>query len=493
MRLLAEQLRLHSSTPDTAASGERVLPYVPHPGQALLHTSSARFKVVACGRRWGKDRWGIQEVLQKAYAVLNDPDRSLNLVPAFEAWFIYPTIPSARQLWEELKVAVPQSWLIKAPNNSEHLLELRGVKNRHGVIRVRSSTVPKDLVAAGLDILVFGEAARQPVEAWRNIRPALDSPERLGLAILSSVPMGRNWFYNEFRRGQSEEATEWESWNFPTAFEIQKDGSLTRHRFGNPYITEERFTAVMEEWRETPKWFNQEYMAEFISAEGSAFENVRACISPPPQQPVQPIVIGVDLGRRKDATVFSVLDGMKRQIAIERLVQQPYRAQLRHLRELIAQHQARLVVVESNGPGDPFIEELCHTLMFPTREVKDFAQWKYSSAACEVMPFYTTYASKRSLIEELALSFEQGSDEITILNDPIQVNEMELFEYVLLESGRVKYAGPEDIHDDCVMALALAHWPLSQNPRHTVELATVPDVESKEYKSFETPNYWSQY
>ena len=493
MRLLAEQLRLNSPSPGTAHGGQPVLPYTPHPGQALLHTSAARFKVIACGRRWGKDRWGIQEVLRKAYFCLNDPDRSPNLVPAFEAWFIYPTIPSARQLWEELKVACPASWLAGPPNNSEHHLELTGMNNRRGFIRVRTSTVPKDLVAAGLDFLVIGEAARQPVEAWRTIRPALDSPERLGMAILSSVPMGRNWFYSEFRRGQSEEAKDWESWNFPSAFEIQKDGSLTRHMFGNPHITEERFRTVMEEWRETPKWFRQEYMAEFMSSEGSAFENVRACLAPPPAIPVQPVVIGVDLGRRKDATVFCAMDGMKRQLAVERLVTQPYRAQLRRLREFIAEHQARLVVVESNGPGDPFIEELCHNLMLPTREVKEFAQWKYSAAACEVMPFFTSYASKRSLIEELAIAFEAGPDEITILNEPIQVNEIELFEYVLLESGRVKYTGPDEVHDDCVMAMALAHWPLSQNPRHSVELATVPNVDAPEFASMFTSNYWGRF
>jgi hypothetical protein len=44
-----------------------------------------------------------------------------------------------------------------------------------------------------------------------------------------------------------------------------------------------------------------------------------------------------------------------------------------------------------------------------------------------------------------------------------------------------------------VMAMALAHWPLSQNPRHSVELATVPNVDAPEFASMFTSNYWSRY
>src|SRR5690554_2261980 len=33
-----------------------VTPYTPHPGQQLIHDSTARFKLANCGARWGKDR-----------------------------------------------------------------------------------------------------------------------------------------------------------------------------------------------------------------------------------------------------------------------------------------------------------------------------------------------------------------------------------------------------------------------------------------------------
>ena len=37
----------------------------PHTGQAAVHSSPARFKVLAAGRRWGKTRLGVFECLDE--------------------------------------------------------------------------------------------------------------------------------------------------------------------------------------------------------------------------------------------------------------------------------------------------------------------------------------------------------------------------------------------------------------------------------------------
>jgi hypothetical protein len=45
---------------------------------------------------------------------------------------------------------------------------------------------------------------------------------------------------------------------------------------------------------------------------------------------------------------------------------------------------------------------------------------------------------------------------ITILNDPVLIEELMAYEVSRLPSGMVRYAAPSGLHDDCVMSLALA-------------------------------------
>jgi hypothetical protein len=42
------------------------------------------------------------------------------------------------------------------------------------------------------------------------------------------------------------------------------------------------------------------------------------------------------------------------------------------------------------------------------------------------------------------------------LNDETAISELEAYEQETLRSGLIRYSAPEGLHDDCVMALALA-------------------------------------
>jgi len=62
---------------------------------------------------------------------------------------------------------------------------------------------------------------------------------------------------------------------------------------------------------------------------------------------------------------------------------------------------------------------------------------------------------KETLIDNLALALEGG--ELTLSSGaPELVNELEVFEYDMTESGQVRYSAPSGFHDDTVDALALA-------------------------------------
>jgi len=71
-----------------------------------------------------------------------------------------------------------------------------------------------------------------------------------------------------------------------------------------------------------------------------------------------------------------------------------------------------------------------------------------------VVPFTTTSATKQTIIQNLQAAFENS--DIRILNDPILIGELLSFESKRNQSGSFSYAAPEGLHDDTVMALAIA-------------------------------------
>jgi len=73
-----------------------------------------------------------------------------------------------------------------------------------------------------------------------------------------------------------------------------------------------------------------------------------------------------------------------------------------------------------------------------------------------VTPFMTTATSKPPLIESLALALER--EDVRWLDDPIATMELEAYERtVSAATGRSSYSAPAGLHDDTVIARALAN------------------------------------
>jgi phage terminase large subunit-like protein len=71
-----------------------------------------------------------------------------------------------------------------------------------------------------------------------------------------------------------------------------------------------------------------------------------------------------------------------------------------------------------------------------------------------IYPFTTTNATKDAAIKALQAAFEHG--EIKIINDQDLIGELMSFESKRNASGSFSYSAPDGMHDDCVMALAIA-------------------------------------
>ena len=151
---------------------------------------------------------------------------------------------------------------------------------------------------------------------------------------------------------------------------------------------------------------------------------------------------GLDLAKVEDYTVLVVMDRDARVVFVDRFHRLDWDIQITRVRAAAERYNRALVYVDSTGVGEPIYEALC----------KD--------GVC-AKPYAFTAKSKTALVNSLALAFEKL--EIRLPRPelwPEGVEELESFEYSVTEQGHVKTGAPSGQHDDCVMALALAAWPI---------------------------------
>ena len=132
-----------------------------------------------------------------------------------------------------------------------------------------------------------------------------------------------------------------------------------------------------------------------------------------------------------------VLDATTGQmVALERFNQIGWSHQQQRLNTLAETWDVRVIWAEANSIGSPIIEQL---------------QTEYG---LNVRPFQTTARSKAPLIEGLALAIEQ--QEIALLPDEVLLNELRSYAVERLPGGGFRYNAPPGMHDDTVIATAIA-------------------------------------
>lgn len=340
------------------------------------------------------------------------------------AWWVAPSYPMSEVGWRPLRSLAAQ-----VPGAEIRRAEREVVLPGGGSVKVRSADNPDSLRGEGLDFVVLDECAFMHEDAWTEVlRPAL--ADRQGRALFISTPKGRNWFWHLWQRGQ-QSGDEWQSWRFTS--------------YDNPFVPNSEIDAAKETLPE--RVFQQEFMAEFIDDAGGVFRGVTECVVDTPMDARRgsTYVAGVDWGKHQDWTVIIVMDAKtRRMVHIDRFNQIDYAVQLGRLESLAERFDLRGIVVERNSIGDPLVEQL-------------------QRGRLPVLPFTTTNATKTTVIDALALAFEKR--EIGILPDPVLIAELQAFEMERLPSGMLRYAAPSGIHDDCVMALALAWYAVSASPQ----------------------------
>lgn len=389
-----------------------------HPGQkrrrARIKEANARFAVTMCGRRWGKTVDG-EEWLEEG-AIAGEPC----------AWFA-PTYKYLAEVWRSLSHRLRP--VARKINETEKRIELL----TGGVIECWTLDTPDAGRSRKYKRAVIDEAGivRGLLPMWQEaIRPTL--VDLKGSAWIYGTPKGRTHDFSQlFAKGESGEEG-WLSHRAPTR--------------ENPYIPPEEIEAARRDM--PPAAFLQEF--EGIPADDGAnpfgLTAIEACLIPDVSD--KPAVCwGWDFARAQDWTVGIALDAYGYVAKFERWQGRPWNETKRDVASLTRNTPS---VGDSTGIGDAIVEGI-------------------QQLGCQMSPFMFTAKSKQALMERLV-----GAIHDKTVRFPAGVirSELETFSYEYTAHG-VRYEAPSGLHDDAVMALALAVYAYDRI-RPTVAAIQIP-------------------
>lgn len=236
--------------------------YTPHSGQEDIHFTPVRFKVVPCGRRWGKTVFGAHEAEPNIFV----PCRMTGKPQI--GWIVGPQYDDAekefRIAYDTLRKAGVEKDAIKFINNrdsgSMHIKTAWGAE-----IIAKSAQKPETLVGEGLNWILMVEAGRHKRRTWgQYLRPALS--DRRGWAAFTGVPEGKSensLLYALSQRGESDRFPTWRTWKRPSWTNnivfpggrqdgeiLEAEADLTSDEFARQYGAEftDKSGVVMQEY-----------------------------------------------------------------------------------------------------------------------------------------------------------------------------------------------------------------------------------------------------
>jgi hypothetical protein len=219
---------------------ERWYPLEPHAEQIRLVTSTARWKVVAAGRRSGKTERAKRKLVE---AALDPPAVS---TPTFVA--AAPTRDQAKRIWwDDLKALSPREW---TANVSESELTIHYKTGSR--LMVVGMDRPQRVEGIPIDGCILDEIDECKRSAWASsLRPALSTKGRPGWCWFIGRPKGRGLLYDLWHNAKG--TPDWDAFHWTSADIIG--------------------TAEVEAAKRDldPRMFAQEYEAAFLTATGLVY------------------------------------------------------------------------------------------------------------------------------------------------------------------------------------------------------------------------------
>lgn len=368
----------------------------PHAGQLEVINSTARFKILMAGRRWGKSKCcqilAVKELLQGHSVAYISPTHDLN-----------------RKFFKQMERLIPAA-LIESSNKSELQIELIN----QGTIKFYSGEALGNMRGNSFHLVIIDEAAFIPTlkEGYNEeIRPTLTDFK--GKLVAISTPKGKGFFHTLYLRGKVQQK-DYQSWHFTS--------------YDNPFIDPKEIDDAKAELPEAS--FNQEYLA--IAGENAnnpfGVDNIKAnTIKELSKKPS--VIYGIDIAKIQDWTVIIGLDEDGNMSHFERF-KLPYEVTIGKIKTL---PDNIVKIIDRTGVGEAIFERLLMETL-------------------NIMGFQFTSTSKPKLYFELIKEVEEGG----LKFNEVVADEMLNFEFKYTSNGHPTFNASAGNTDDCVAALALS-------------------------------------
>lgn len=248
------------------------------PTQAIIAKDRHRFRVINCGRRFGKTTLAVEEMKGRA------------IYKKSRITYIATTYQQARDIaWTILKDELGD--MVLKVNESRLELIVRTINNEESIITLRGWESIETVKGLAFDFVVIDEIAMMKNFwlCWQEyLRPTLTDTR--GDVMFISTPKGFNHFYDLYNL----EATDknFKSFHFTS--------------YDNPYIPKDEIDTAKDQMTEDR--FAQEYMADFRKAEGLVYKEFsrERHLFESKDREWKEIIAGVDFGYTNPAAVLEI-------------------------------------------------------------------------------------------------------------------------------------------------------------------------------------------
>ncbi len=417
------------------------LPIAYHENQTKIFFEDVgiRTKMIAKGRRFGLTmgfaNYAIESMLDGVSPVLWIDTINANIDRYVERYFlpVLNKLPSNLWTWKQVK---------------------KELTIGNSVLDFRSADSPESIEGFGYALIILNEAGiiLKDESLWYNtvLPMTLDHQATI---LCGGTPKGGGGLFKNLCK-KSEKRPDQRFYHFTS--------------YDNPFLQKAEIDALCEDMPDLVK--RQEIFGEFIDDTSMVFPNFKNCIRGELQKPIlmESYYAGLDLGRIRDRTILIICNSQNHVVYFKR-VQTSWQYQKRLVSDVLKRYNNASCYVDSTGLGDPIASDL-------------------SDAGCNIRPYIFTALSKSQLIESLMLNIEK--EEISFPELPELIEELESFEYQTTATG-VKYSAPSGMHDDAVIALALANlWHKKKIDWSIINNESLIGQDLESYEALTRPDFW---
>lgn len=399
---------------------------LPYQKEAVKGIDSKRFSVLLWSRQTGKSFTVSYYAILRALAY--DNHRVL---------LVSPSERQSKELLEKVKYHVTSLKLAGVSyfeDTETFTLEAR-FPNGSKIVALPSK--PETVRGYSGDV-ILDEAAffDKGFEVYQAVYPTITRKQHYKLIVISTPKSKKDLFYYIWNLAQ-EEKEYWFSYKL-TIYDAVKKGLNI-----NP---EELRRGIKNDlvWK-------TEYLCEFMDSEEVLlpYEVIQACEEDTKIEDLKQldgeIFIGIDIGRRKDLTVISVLERLGSVLYLRKqeiLQNMSFSQQMEIINHFC--YYARRVAIDETGIGMQMAEEM----------KKKWGEFK-------ILPVYFTAKAKEELASKLLTKFQDKT--IKIFPDNDLREDLHSVKRIVSDKGNIRYEGStENSHADRFWSLALAVYAVSE-------------------------------